>query len=115
MALKSSITTILKKVHDESHRIFGDKLADIVLYGSYARGDYDQSSDVDIMLLIDMPQEELSQYRETISRLSSLLSLEGDVTVSIKLKNRNMVYRYKDMLPFYNNVLQEGVSINAGL
>ncbi len=97
---QSSITNILKKVNSESHRIFGDKPADVVLYGSYARGDYDQSSDVDIMLLIDMPQEELSQYRETISSLSGLLSLEGDLAVSVKLKNRNMVYCYKDMLPF---------------
>ena len=35
----------------------GDKLDKVILYGSYARGDYDDESDIDIMVLADIPRE----------------------------------------------------------
>ena len=32
-------------------KILGDDLKKIILYGSYARGDYSENSDIDIMVL----------------------------------------------------------------
>ena len=33
--------------------IYGSHLRQIILYGSYARGDYNSDSDVDVMILLD--------------------------------------------------------------
>ena len=35
-------------------KIYGSHVRQIILYGSYARGDYREDSDVDIMILVDM-------------------------------------------------------------
>jgi len=95
--------------------IFGDKLKNVILYGSYARGDYDDESDIDIMVVVDAPAIELAKYRDEISRLSSRLSLETDdcVTISIFLQDRETFTKYKDALPFFSNVLSEGVMLFA--
>ena len=34
--------------------IYGSHLRQIILYGSYARGDYNSDSDVDVMILLDL-------------------------------------------------------------
>jgi len=44
------------------NELLGDRVKKIVLYGSYARGDYNDSSDIDIMILTDLTDEEIIQY-----------------------------------------------------
>ena len=34
--------------------IYGNHLKTVILYGSYARGDYTEDSDIDIMVLLDL-------------------------------------------------------------
>lgn len=43
----------------EIQKIYGNYLRMIILYGSYARGDFEPDSDVDIMILLDMSDLEL--------------------------------------------------------
>ena len=42
-------------------KVFGEKFQSVILYGSYARGDYDEESDIDIMITVDMSREELKK------------------------------------------------------
>lgn len=35
--------------------IYGKHIKQIILYGSYARGDFHSDSDIDIMVLVDLP------------------------------------------------------------
>ena len=90
-------------------KVLNDKLVDCYLYGSYARGDYHKYSDVDIMMVVDMSYEELNSTRYDISHIGSSLSLKYDVTVSIKLQPKEILEKYKDVVPFYKNVLSEGL------
>lgn len=48
-------------------KLFGEKIECIILYGSYARGDFDLESDVDIMVLLNCNQEEIKEKRKEIS------------------------------------------------
>ena len=34
--------------------VYGKHLKSVILYGSYARGDFNNNSDIDIMILLDM-------------------------------------------------------------
>ena len=34
----------------------------MILYGSYERGDYTEDSDSDIMILVDLPNEEMDHF-----------------------------------------------------
>ena len=44
-------------MRDEAQAVFGESFEKALLYGSYARSDHDELSDVDIMILADIPPE----------------------------------------------------------
>lgn len=46
------IHNIVYQFSQELNKIIGKKLSKIIVYGSYARGDYNCNSDVDIMILV---------------------------------------------------------------
>ena len=39
---------------DSVQKIYGTHLKQVILYGSYARGDFTEDSDVDLMILVDL-------------------------------------------------------------
>lgn len=100
---------ILNEVYQRCHSVFSSRLREAYLYGSYARGDFDTESDVDILLTVDLEPTDISTYRNQIAAISSDLSLEHDVTVSITIKSFDHFHRYSSVLPFYKNVLTEGI------
>lgn len=55
-----TIQTLLTDYLAEIQKIYGLHLKSVILYGSYARGDYTPESDVDIMILVDLPDDEIS-------------------------------------------------------
>ena len=54
------IHNIVYQFSQELNKIIGKKLSKIIVYGSYARGDYNCNSDVDIMILVKAINEEVS-------------------------------------------------------
>ena len=54
MCTESVLKTVLSVTYKRLQKIFWSQLEDILLYGSYARGDYDSESDIDIMELVNM-------------------------------------------------------------
>lgn len=111
MCTKSQLNIVTSSVADEAKRVFGAILDAVVLYGSYARGDNDDESDIDIMVRINCSQEELKKYRFILSSFTSALSVENDVTVSVVIVDTPTYERYKHHLPFYENVEREGLKI----
>lgn len=113
MCSQSQLQVILSAVYKKSVEEFGGKLDAVILYGSYARGDYDEESDIDIMVRVKLTQKELKANRWAFVCLSSDLSLEHNITVSIHLQDFKLFEQYKDDLPFYTNVMLEGVRVSA--
>ncbi len=111
MCTKSQLNIITSSVAQEAKNLLGDKLDAVILYGSYSRGDYDEESDIDIMIRILCPIESLEDYSHDFNLLSSRLSLENDVTVSIILRDSDTFNKFKNALPFYSNIDREGVKI----
>lgn len=109
MCNKSQALSILGEAFNSGKNIFNNKVSDAYLYGSFARGDYHKYSDVDILVTVDMNAKELSHYRNSLASLNSELSLKHDVTVSITVKPLEHFKKYADVLPYYKNVLKEGV------
>ena len=101
---------IIKEVKELCGLLFGSKLKDIYLYGSYARGDYDSESDIDIMLTLDLTERQIYQYRDSLITIASDLSLKYDITVSILTRPVKVFYKYTEFIPFYQNVLNEGIN-----
>jgi uncharacterized protein len=90
--------------------IFGDKLKRMTLYGSYARGDFNDRSDIDIIALID---GDVKQHQHQVVRLNVDLSLLYDVETSIMLEEKENFNTNAGLIPLFRNIEKEGVNIYA--
>lgn len=113
MCTKAQLQSISNQIYAEAVKVFGTLLDGVILYGSYARGDYTEDSDIDIMVRVNLPKSQLVSYRRHFSHLGSDLGLEHDVLVSIHLQDNETFQQYRRHLPFYQNVDREGVLIHA--
>ena len=111
MNAKMKIDKVLSEVTKGARGILGDRLHSVILYGSHARGDFDDESDVDIMVLADLKEDEMWEMQMEMCDVSSAVSLENDVTVCALLKDRRFFVSHVDTLPFYRNVITEGVMV----
>jgi predicted nucleotidyltransferase len=103
------ISEISEKVLQAAKDTLGDKLDKVILYGSYARGDYDHESDIDFFILADVSQEEAGRWRSDIRDKVPYIDLEYDILVSLKVTGTSTFNNYIDALPFYMNVIKDGV------
>ena len=55
--MPDNVSIIVYRFTQELKRILGAKLSKVIVYGSYARGDYRENSDVDIMILVKMSDD----------------------------------------------------------
>ena len=110
MRTKNQLDGIINRIVVFSKETFGDKFQQVILYGSYARGDYDDESDIDIMIMVDMSREELKKYRLTFSEFFSEINLENGVFLTSKLQSQSYFNEWQSVMPFYQNILKEGVS-----
>lgn len=110
MCTKSEAIAILCEVFERSKKLFGSNLVNGYLYGSYARGDYDAESDVDILLTVDCDDDVIRAHNKSLAKIDSDLSLGHNVTVSITMKPLEQFNRYAKISPFYRNVINEGIS-----
>ena len=113
MCTQTTLNIVTDKIVQAARESLGDKLDKVILYGSYARGDYDSESDIDIMVLADIPRDDCWSEYLKISELTWKLDLEHDVLVSVNVTDCATFYKYADILPFYMNVLKEGVDLVA--
>ena len=94
--------------------ILGERAKKIILYGSYAIGDYNDSSDIDIMILTDLNDDEIIEYRNKIWDYAYDIEWDNnfDITLSPLVKNIDKFNYWLEALPFYMNVQKEGVVLN---
>jgi predicted nucleotidyltransferase len=110
---KKQLDEIMGNIRHASERIFGDRLRSVILYGSYARGDYDDGSDIDVMVLADVDRTLLRPYADALIDSAWELGMEHDIFISISLNNASHFHEWRDEIPFYRNVWNEGMQINA--
>ena len=113
MCNKSVLNEITSQVARVARERLGEKLDRVMLYGSYARDDYDSESDIDIMVIADVNKDELRIIGNELWNVGWELGYEYDVIVSVYVADRATFYRYVDCLPFYKNVINEGVELIA--
>lgn len=88
---------------------FGSDVALIQLFGSRARGDARQDSDMDILVVLKEPQEDqISFIYDTAMRLSG----EHGTYLSVKIFSKKEFEYYKSIpTMFISNVLREGIKL----
>ena len=72
---------LIKQYVEEVRKIYGVHVRQIILYGSYARGDFHPDSDVDIMILVDMSDLELKAYAQQLSYMTYDFNMDHDTDI----------------------------------
>ncbi len=104
---------ILLEFTQQVQKVLGKSLKKVILYGSYARGDYRENSDIDIMVLTTLTDEEIRQIKTTIYDVAFDFQMEYGVDISVVIKNEAHFNYWLGALPFYDNVQKEGVVLSA--
>jgi predicted nucleotidyltransferase len=113
MLTQHQINEISNVFSQKAREIFGDKLKDAILFGSFAIGNASDESDIDIMLLVDLNRTDLIKYKNNIYKISAELGMQYNVLISPILQNIAEFNDFKNDLPFFKNVTLEGVRIGV--
>lgn len=111
MCTKSELQVVLNEVKNASKRLYGNKLNRIILFGSYARGDSTEESDIDIMIILNCDAAETKKLRGVTAEMASDISLEREVFLSVLLRDKKHFEENLDFLPFYKNIVKEGIAV----
>ena len=102
------LTIVLTALQDQLAQLLGSQLAGLYLYGSHARGEASDLSDIDVLVVM----EGSFDYGNLLARTSPLvaaLSLENDVVISRVFISKEDFERGQS--PFLLNVRREAVPI----
>lgn len=91
--------------------VFGGRIEQILLYGSYARGDADGDSDIDIAAIVHGDRQELQERLKKVWDVSSDLELTYEVVISPTVIPYDEYKAYQEDLPYYRNISEEGIRI----
>ncbi|HFA51564.1 MAG TPA: nucleotidyltransferase domain-containing protein, partial [Bacteroidetes bacterium] len=73
--------------------LYGDRLAKVILFGSYARGDFHEDSDIDFLVLLK---------DEKVKRFSEIINM-GKVVHPLILKHDIEISFHPMSLQYYNS------------
>ena len=83
------ILDIMEDFAKNVRKILGNSLDSVIVYGSYARGDYSELSDIDVMLLVSLGDEDIKKISDQISDLAFDFMMKYGV--DIKSKARSLI------------------------
>ena len=92
----------------ELRGLYGSRLDAVILYGSRARGDADEASDVDTLILLDPCADFWTEF-ERVSPIASRISLEHDVVISALPADRRAFEKAGS--PLFLNAHREGIRV----
>ena len=90
-------------------KVYGDVIEEIILYGSYVRGQEMPESDIDIVVILRLPDTDELHRKMIDIVVDNELDLE--ITLSVITIEEDNLNEWKSTLPFYKNLLKEGISI----
>ena len=104
---QKKVSEIIKKYHEKIIDIFKDQLENMILYGSFARDEAYEGSDIDILVILRPPFDYANAMRKT-SELTANMSIQYDVVIS-RVFVSNSDFKERN-LPFFMNVRREGIA-----
>lgn len=107
------ISNIIQDFAKSVRKMLGNSLDSVIVYGSYARGDYSELSDIDVMLLVSLGEEEIKKISDQISDLAFDFMMKYGVDISPVITNIDHFNYWVDNLPYYRNIRDEGVRLSA--
>lgn len=98
---------MVKEIISGLTNIFNEDIEAIILYGSVARQEETQESDVDIAIVVNCQMNE--EVSKQFISWSAGLDLKFNKVFSIIDIEKERLNKWGDILPFYKNIKEEGI------
>jgi len=113
--MKTKLPKISNSILDSLYKLkiiisehFGSRLKYFILYGSYARGDYNKRSDIDLLVVLDDIKSEMEEI-DILADLKTDILLNSSIYIST---NPTSLKKFENSnFGFYQNIRKEGVII----
>jgi predicted nucleotidyltransferase len=102
------LQNILEEVKDALQKLYKDNLVEIILYGSYARNDFNENSDIDLLIVLDKLDSAGKQIDNIVDSIYDI-NLKYNTLISV-MPISNDDYRSLNS-PLLLNVRKEGVLV----
>jgi predicted nucleotidyltransferase len=106
--LNQSLSDILNELRQRLVQALGHQLANVILYGSYARGDAWPDSDIDVLIVVNGPLNYPDLMQRTSAHVADI-SLRHDVVVSRTFASTDQWETAHT--PFLINIRRDGVAV----
>ena len=102
--MPQAMQSLIEQYISEIKKIYGSHLQKVILYGSYARGDFKPDSDVDIMILLDMSDLDLKAYSQKLSYMTYDFNLDNDLDIKPIAKSKAHFEKWIANYPFFMDI-----------
>ncbi|MDE7287002.1 MAG: nucleotidyltransferase domain-containing protein [Lachnospiraceae bacterium] len=109
--MSDKLSVLLGRYREAIMQILGERLNRIILYGSYARGDFKQDSDMDIMILADVRPEEIGGYADKVYDVTYDFEMQYGMEINPSVQSIQTYEQWKHVYPFFMNIEKEGVAV----
>lgn len=113
MRTMQEVNKIIEELCVSMASLFPQDQIEAILFGSYARGNAEPGSDIDVLILVDASRQDISAQNWQVGDLVAELLLDYGIVVSPIVENRDYFNKNVNVLPFYRNVEREGVRLGA--
>lgn len=103
------IEAVKNAVVREISTAFRDDCRKIILYGSYARGDYTDDSDVDIAILTNSDRNQVKKYNSLIDDVAAQIGTDTMAVVNFVCLPLAEYEEKKSWYPYFMNIARDGV------
>ncbi len=97
---------LLKRVKSVLEGVFPQRLREVILYGSEARGEGDPDSDIDFLVLLDPP---VDPRKDSWACIRALYPLVLEIERPIHAKPIDVRVYEAQEFPLYQNAKREGI------
>lgn len=107
--MNSTAKRVGSQLKNELFRLYGNNLASLILFGSYARDDFNEASDMDFAIVLR--DETISPTSEIlrITPFSTPIQIENNVLISLLPVSEKRLLTSQQ--PVYQSIRSEGVKI----
>lgn len=106
--MDTRVRNLLTKLRRRFQDLYGGRLVELVLFGSQARGDAAQDSDIDVLVVLKGTVSPSTEIKRT-GAITAALSLEEDVVISTVFISEERFRQ--EQSPLLMNIRREGMVV----
>ncbi len=106
--MNEKVTAILAELRRRFEALYGERLVQMILFGSQVRGDAEPGSDIDVLVVLKDPVHPGDEIDRTIDIVTELSLQHAEVISCVFIGENRFMHRHG---PLLRNVRREGIRI----